>query len=171
MNIETITKFVTIRVNHIPEDISDDFTLTIENDNNSTRIISVSPKDINKFSNTIDVVYEGLYEFTLSSLKVTCKYPVKIYCKEFTLGGCIVPDSYNTDSHNKITSCSVGNSFGQGLEFEGTEEQIKAFEATRKEMSESLYPRPMGCMDILSLALSYKLVLKKVINKEDKENN
>lgn len=92
-NIEALTYSVVIIVNHIPEDISDDFAITIDNDNNPTKIISVSSSDVNRFSNTYTVRYGALNEFSLSSIKIKCKYPVRVFCNEFTLGRCIVPDN------------------------------------------------------------------------------
>lgn len=79
-------------------------------------------------------------------------------------------DPYGLDTGNQVKiTMSLMNGEGHMLEIEGTEKQIEAFEAERKECNEALFPSAMSFEKTVGLALEHGLSIKKVtLNKEGK---
>lgn len=68
----------------------------------------------------------------------------------------------NEEGKNEKTRMTLMNGAGDTCELEGTEKQIEAFEAERKERNDALFPSCMSFIETVSLALEHGLTVKKV---------
>lgn len=159
--VEFYTKAVDIIVKLDGYDYKD-FDVVIQTDTNRPRVTTVTPHDAaiaNLGDNIYKVGYIGLNYFSLDSLKITCKYPVVVKCGDFIISKYIEPGT-------EKTKYSLMNGVGDWIELEGTEKQIEAFEAERKEKNDALFPRHMSFIKTIELALEHGLTVKKVTTRK-----